>query len=111
MFYHKFITIDYIIEELDTLNLSQKEKQHLSALLDSAIHHAVFDRILSHLNQADKKAFLQLIMNNEKDDKILDFLNKRVENIERKIQSTADELIKELHKDVKEAKKGGGSKS
>ena len=41
----------------------------------------------------------------ENHDKVWKFLNQKVENIEEKIKKTADELKKELHKDIKEVKK------
>ncbi len=105
MFYSKFIIIESVIAELDTLDLSKSEKNHLSVLLDSALHHSILDQILSHLGKDDKRVFLQLLLHQGKDEEILDFLSKRIENIDDKIKQAADDLVKQMHKEVKEAKR------
>lgn len=104
-FFTRFIVINQLIEELDTIDLSNEEKTHLSGLIDSSIHHAILDEILSNLNEEDKKIFLKKLHEKTSDDEILEFLNQKVENIEEKIKNVTKELVKEMHKDIKQAKK------
>ncbi len=103
-FYHKIIVIDKILEELHTLDLSDGERAHLAALVDSSLHHAILDEILSNLKDEDKRIFIKAITQNSEDDKLLEFLQSKIENIEEKIKRTADDLIVEMHKDIKEAR-------
>ena len=104
-FYTKYIVIEELIEELHSLDLSDEERHHLASLVDSSLHHAILDEILSNLNDADKKIFLTKMNENPKDEKLMDFLNEKVENIEGKIKKGAEDLVAEMHKDIKEAEK------
>ncbi len=104
MFYQKYIVIESLIEELHGMDLSNEERHHLSTLLDSSLHHAILDEILSNLSEPDKNVFLLKINQNPDDEKLMEFLNQRIENIEGKIRKVSNDLIKEMHKDIKEAK-------
>ena len=103
-FYTHIIDTSTLSLELGGMELDPKERTHLISLIDSNIHHAVLDLILSELKPMDKKTFLTHLAS-ENHDKVWKFLNQKVENIEEKIKKTADELKKELHKDIKEVKK------
>ena len=104
-FYSKYIVIEDLITELHGLDLSDEERHHLASLIDSQLHHAILDEILSNLTEADKKVFINKIKEDPESEDILDFLNEKIENIEGKISKVSDQLVKELHGDVKEAKK------
>jgi len=104
-FYSKYIVIESIIEELHSMDLTDGEKHHLASLIDSSIHHTILDEILSNLTPEDKKIFLEEINKDPENEKIMEFLNQRIENIEGKIKKVSEDLIKELHKDIKEAKR------
>ncbi|OGE37201.1 hypothetical protein A3B45_05275 [Candidatus Daviesbacteria bacterium RIFCSPLOWO2_01_FULL_39_12] len=103
-FYSHLIEIESLIIELDKLDLSLEEKSHLSSLVDSSLHHTILDVVLSQLSEKDKKVFLNHLQKNEHD-KIWQFLSSKVDKIEEKIINAAEELKKQLHKDIKDAKK------
>lgn len=103
-FYTKFISVESIVQELHGLNLSEEERIHLAALIDSSIHHAILDEVLSNLKPEDKKLFLKLLVEEEEHEKIMNFLNERVDHIEDRIKKVADDLTKQMHKDIKGAK-------
>ena len=103
-FYTHIIDTSTLSLELGNMELDSKERTHLISLIDSNIHHAVLDLILSELNSTDKKTFLTHLAS-ENHEKVWKFLNEKVENIEEKIKKTAEDLKKELHKDIKEVKK------
>jgi hypothetical protein len=105
MFYNKLIIIDNLIAELDSLDLSDEERIHLATLVDTSLHHAIMDEILSNLSPEDKKVFLSEMSKNPQDEVLLEFLNEKIDNIEDKIKTVSDQLVKEMHKDVKEAKR------
>lgn len=101
-FFSHLIEIDSIIIELDKMDLNVEQKTHLANLIDSSLYHVVLDAILSELGPEDKKMFLTHLRE-EKKDKIWEFLNGRIDNIEDKIKKAADDLKEELHSDLKEA--------
>ncbi|MBI4089660.1 MAG: hypothetical protein HY424_03040 [Candidatus Levybacteria bacterium] len=102
-FYTHIIDTSTLSLELGNMDLAPKERLHLISLIDSNIHHAVLDLILSELNSTDKKIFLTHLAS-ESHDKVWKFLKEKVENIEEKIKKTVEDLKQELHKDVKEIK-------
>lgn len=102
-FYTHIIDTSTLSLELGDMELTQQERAHLISLIDSNIHHAILDLILSELSSSDKKTFLTHLAS-EDHDKVWKFLNEKVENIEGKIKKTAEDLKKELHKDIQEIK-------
>ncbi len=104
-FYQKYIVIENLIEELHSLDLSDGEKHHLSGLIDGSLHHVILDEILSNLSPEDKKVFLSKMKQDPESEELIEFLNKKIDKLEEKIRVVSEQLIKELHEDVKEAKK------
>ena len=109
-FYHHLIEIESITLELDKLNLSEEQQLHLASLIDSSLHHAILDAILSELSEDDKRVFLKHVHEGD-DKKIWEFLNGKIDNIEDKIKKTADDLTLELHQDIREARQRGQRKN
>lgn len=103
-FYSHIVEVDTLYVALDGLDVSEKEKNHLKHLIDSNLYHTILDAILSELSEEDKHIFLNHLAT-EKHENTMDFLQKRIDNIEDKIKKAADDLIKELHEDIKETKK------
>ena len=86
------------------MDMSPDERMHLIALAETNVHHAVLDTVLSELPQEDKKEFL-IHLRDENHEKVWELLKVKVKNAEGKIKKTAEEVIKELLKDIEEAKK------
>jgi len=104
-FYSHFIETSIISLELGEMKLTQEERIHLTGLAESQLHHVIIDTILSELSEEDKRIFLHhLSFDNH--DKIWEFINKRIDNIEDKIKKSAEDLKKKLHKEIKEARSG-----
>ncbi len=103
LFYSHLIEMDFIIETLDKIDLSKEERMHLAALVDSSLHHTVLDAIFSQLNDQDKRVLMQHITS-EDHIKIWEYLNRKVVNAEEIIIKAAEDLKKQLHKDLKKAK-------
>lgn len=102
-FYSHLVETDSLLIELDKMGMTEDEKAHLISLIDSSIHHTIIDAVLSELSPEDKKIFLTHVLS-EEHDKIWELLDKKVDNIEDKIQQAAESLKKELHKDIQEVK-------
>lgn len=102
-FYSHLIEVESVISELDKMELSDEERIHLAALLDSSLHHTILDAILSELSDQEKRVFMQHIIEGNHD-KIWKFLNEKIDGVEDKIKKVAEDLKSELHKDLKKAK-------
>lgn len=102
-FYTHIIDTSTLSLELGEMNLKPKERMHLISLINSNIHHEILDLILSELKPEDKKTFLTHL-SSENHEKVWKFLQGKVDNIEEKIKITAEDLKKELHKDIKEVR-------
>ncbi len=100
-FYTHIIDTSSLSLELGEMDLSSSERLHLISLIESNIHHEVLDLVLSELSEPDKKTFLTHLASNHHD-KVWRLLNQKIENIEEKIKKTAEDIKKELHRDIKE---------
>lgn len=103
-FYSYIVESESIEIELESLDISEKEKEHLLRLIDSNIHHSVMDTVLSELGEDDKKEFLQHIKNKNQE-KIWKILYSKIQNTEEKIKKTAEDIKKEMLEDIKALKK------
>ena len=103
-FYSHIITTDSLIVKLSNMKMSDDERTHLLSLMESSLHHAILDAILSELTASDKKLFLKELAD-EDHDAIWTFLKKRIDNIEGKIEKTAEDLQEQLHQDIDEVNK------
>lgn len=103
-FYSHLIEIDSIILELDKMGLSDEQKLHLAQLVDSSLHHTILDAVLSELSESDKRVFIKHL-NEGESGKIWKFLNDKVDGVEIKIKKAAEDLKKQLHRDLRKAKK------
>lgn len=102
-FYSKLVKTDSLVAALNELDLSDDQKMHLLGIVESSLHHAILDAILSELSEKDKAIFLEYVTEND-NDKIWKFLNGKIDKIEEKIVETAEGLKKELHQDIEETK-------
>ena len=107
-FYSHLVKTETIAVRLSYLDMSDEERAHLLGLIDSSLHHAILDAVLSELSEQDKKKFLEHL-GTGKHDRLWEFLNGKVDNIEEKIKKTADDLSDAIHKDIDEAKKKHGA--
>ncbi|RJP46739.1 MAG: hypothetical protein C4584_01245 [Armatimonadetes bacterium] len=106
-FYSHLIGIEIIIIALDELNLSDKHKEHLAALIDSTIHQAVLSIIFAKLDPKDRWIFIEKFQADMADKELMNFLSDKIDNIETEITMVVEELKMDLLEDIKEAKKHG----
>ena len=103
-FYSHIVETSSVTLALGDLDLSPDERKHLLDLVDHNLHHAILDSVLSELSDKDKQEFLTLLATDD-NDKIWKLLVSRVDNIEEKVKKTADDLKKEIHKDIADSHK------
>lgn len=102
-FFSHLVDIKNLHDALEELNLSDNEKEHVKDLMDEGIYHTVLDAVLSELSEEDKKVFIEHLLSDEHD-KIWEFVNNRIENIEDKIRKAADDIKDKIHTDIKSTK-------
>lgn len=102
-FYTHIIETETISIELDTLNLKAEEKEHLERLVESQIHHAVVDTVLTQLPEDDKKTFLEHV-HTKNYEKVWKLLHAKIDDAEEKIKKSAREITTELLKDIRQIK-------
>src|SRR5258708_21254412 len=100
-FYSHLVDTSTISLEIGNMELKKEERVHLLSLAESNIHHAIMDAILSELNEEDKKKFIEHL-NIDNHDEIWKLLTGKIDNVEEKIKKAAEDLKKELHKDIKD---------
>lgn len=103
-FYDHIIETDSLMLALQSLEIDETEQKHLEMLIESTIHHEIIDAILSELSEDDKKVFLTHLAS-KNHEKVWDYLMDKVDNIEEKIKKAAEDLKKELHRDIDDTKK------
>lgn len=106
-FYSHLVEIETITGKLDEIDMDQKQRRHLAALIDSTIHQEVLDIIFSRLSESDKLLFIENFKNNPENPEIMELLNEKAGDIENEIKEAVEKIKKELHEDIETAKRGG----
>ena len=97
-FYTHLIEIHHISLELEGTEMSEKEKNHLIKIFESAVHTSVMDHILLALPDEDHERFLKHA-DQENHDAIWEILNS-ISNIEEVIKTAAHAVRNEFLRDV-----------
>ncbi len=103
-FYHHLISIEEIDIELNKLGLPEHERIELLNIAENTIHHTIIDVVLSELSKEDKKTFLEH-HSKSNHETTLRYVKGKITNIEGKIRVAAEDLKKELLKDIRDLKK------
>jgi len=106
-FYEDVIETASLSLALADMELTQEQRKHLIDLAQENLYHAILDAVLSELSEKDKQEFLELLAAGD-DEKIWKLLKDRIEGIEDKIKKTADDLKRQLHKDIEDSHKKSG---
>ena len=102
-FYSHLIKTEIVEEELNKLDLSQKEKEELLHHVHSSIHYTVLDVTLDYLPEEHKKTFLEHVNNNDHE-KVWEHLNRYAVGIEEKIKDASSALVDGFLQDIKKVK-------
>lgn len=102
-FYDSVDEIDALHVELESLELDEGEKEHLSDLIDANLHTTILDLILSELSEEDKRKFLDHLLEDDHG-KIWQHLDKNIDGVREKIEKAAKDLSTQLKKDIDDTK-------
>lgn len=105
-FYSHLVEIETLTEKLDELDLNNRQKKHLSILIDSTIHQEVINIIFSKLTEENKLLFIKNFSENPENPEIMQFLNEMIGDIEQEIKATIKKIKEDFHEDIKTAKRG-----
>lgn len=109
LFFDHLIEMGEITAILDVTGLNEKERTQLLKLVDKTMNHHILDEILSHLPVEHHKDFLEQLAHAPHDKKLLTRIKKLTPgNIEEAIRSRGKEVIKQIAKEIMNAKKTGG---
>lgn len=100
LFFDKLITLDKLDKKIKKVTLSNNERQELWKYIDEIIHHRVLGCCLEHLPKEHHIEFLEKFHKAPYDEKILDYLESKIEKDIRKIiKEEVKEATKDLHLD------------
>lgn len=102
-FYSHLVEMHLVEEELESLDLSQKEKDELLHHVHSSIHYTVLDVTLDSLPEVHKKTFLAHV-NRQDHEKVWEHLKQHTVGIEEKITDVVSKLVSEFLKDIRHVK-------
>lgn len=101
VFYDQLINIHDLHIEFDRLDLPIEHRNELMQLVDSSVHHEIFDLIMVELPQEHRTYFLEVFSTNPSDPVLLDFLRDNVPGIEEKITTRANEVREGFAEEVR----------
>ena len=64
-FYAHIIDPEDLHRELDVLDITSHEKNHLTLILESSLHHQIIDLVLTELPDEHKKSFMLHLANDD----------------------------------------------
>ncbi len=102
-FYSHLVEIESLFISLHGLDMKREERDELTVLIESTVHHTILEVVLSHLQEGDKKIFLAHVAIGRHDD-VWKLLKEKGKNIEKKIQKSFEKLKKDFHTDITKAK-------
>ena len=103
-FYSHLVDVEILYQELDSLDLTEKEKEELKHHVHGSIHYTVLDVVMSELPEEHKKSFLHHVINSNHE-KVWEHLKDTTENIEDKIKSATSVIIKGFLDDIQKTRK------
>lgn len=103
-FYSHLIDIEILYLELDSLDLTDSEKDELKHHIHGSIHYTVLDVIMSDMPVEHKKSFLHYVVHDDHE-KVWEHLKETTQDIEEKIKSASAKVIKGFLDDIQKARK------
>lgn len=101
VFYERFIEIKPLEDEIEVLEITTKEKEHLYFLVAEILHQHTLEIILTRLPEDDRKTFLQVVSGGQEIN-LADLLKEKASDYENvlkeKLTKVRDEIIEEVRK-------------
>lgn len=94
-----FVKEPKVLIHIESLDLSQAEKDHLQEMAILLYHQKLLNRFLEYLQEEDKKVFLEMVLN-RLDENYLEFLHQRIENLEAVVSTAIVEIEQQILEDI-----------
>lgn len=101
-FYAHIIDPEDLHRELDVLDITSHEKNHLTLILESSLHHQIIDLVLTELPDEHKKSFM-LHLANDDNESTWKVVEAGIDNPEAKIRECLESFKQEIAQDILEA--------
>lgn len=106
IFYDRLIIFEGLDSKLKKLVSSNDELQEIWRLVEELTHHRIMGCVLDKLPNKHHKKFLKKFENAPHDEKLLDYLQEKIEDdMEKVIKREAKLLAKEILTELKQKKK------
>ena|SRR3989344_9122819 len=102
LFFDHLIILEDLETEIKEVAESPEEKEELWQLIDEILHHRILGCILDSLPAEHHHNFLEMFHQSPHDERIIHFLNKKIEgDIEKLIEKEVADIKNELLADIK----------
>lgn len=101
IFYDNFTNIYELHTDLDTLAVPSSARRELMDLVDSTVHHEVFDLIMLELNPKNHETFLNMFSTDPSDPEIMSWLRVRIPDVEEKIRARGTSVKEDFRKKIR----------
>lgn len=106
LFWDKYLIFEEIEIELKNLELPRRDRVHLEHVLDELVSHRVLDMLMTHLPKEHHEEFLDKFKKAPHDEKLLKYLDERIEDsAEKHIKDEIDKVKKEVLDDILSSKR------
>ncbi len=99
-----FIKEPKVLIRVRALDISDEESSRLVELVTLLYHQKLLNQFLEHLEEEDKKIFLELVIA-ETDGNYLEFLHQRISNLEEIVEKAMLEIDDQISQDLDEIEK------
>lgn len=103
-FYSHLVDVEVLYQELDSLDLSENEKEELKHHVHGSIHYTVLDVVMSELPEDQKKSFLHHVINSDHE-KVWEHLKEVTQDIEEKIKAATGGIVRGFLEDIQKTRK------
>lgn len=98
LFYDHLVILEELEMHINTKATSKDEKEELSKVIDGLIQVRVMDVVLTNLPRKHHEEFLEKFTNFPHDERIMDYLEEKVQGIGKEIAKEIKLLEKEIVK-------------
>ncbi|OGY25708.1 MAG: hypothetical protein A2134_02565 [Candidatus Woykebacteria bacterium RBG_16_39_9b] len=104
MVFIRFLLKENILSTLKSHGFGQQEKEELLSIIEEIFHHKIFSSVLEELPESSREEFLEILVKKNEIETV-EFLRKRIADLDIKLEKIANELESEIVLDIERMKK------
>lgn len=98
-FYSHIVDYSDLLDNLEDIQLSSKQRGNLAVIVESSLHHTIVDVILTQLHEDHRHIFLLHLIEDDHD-KIWGFLDEYIDDPKALIEQSAQSMFEDFKKDI-----------